>query len=121
MLNDYDDELTLTEYSSYGIQPKDTSTLCGRYKEPAYINLRDADGLTCLHRAAMTGEWALLPVLLRAGADVHALTPEGESALHLAARQGSKLAYRLLIQGGADPTLRNRQGETPEALLYVEH
>lgn len=117
MLLDFDDDPTQQDLHVYNRKLSQHF----RTLEARAVNVPDASGLTWLHRAAQTGEWALIPSLLRMGADVHALTPAGDTALHLAARLGAKLDYRLLVQGGADPSLPNKRGETPEDLLNGTH
>jgi ankyrin repeat protein len=51
-------------------------------------------------------------VLLEAGANPDALTPDGETALHLAAKDGKLDIVRALAEGGATLDLRNADGKT---------
>jgi ankyrin repeat protein len=57
-------------------------------------------------------------LLLAAGADPDALTPDGDSALHLAAKDGKLDIIRILADNGATLDLPNADGET--ALEIVE-
>lgn len=57
-------------------------------------------------------------LLLDAGANPDAVTPDGESALHLAAKAGKLDIIRILAAGGATLDLPNGDGET--ALEVVE-
>lgn len=57
-------------------------------------------------------------VLLDAGANPDAVTPEGEAALHIAAKDGKLDVVRLLADSGATLDLPNKDGET--ALEIVE-
>lgn len=86
----------------------------------------DYAGWTALHRAVAAPyreALDILPVLLRAGASVHAVTGEGFSPLHVAAMNGftpmevtpAQWARRLeiLCAAGADSNLRDLKGRTP--------
>jgi hypothetical protein len=51
-------------------------------------------------------------LLLEAGADADATTPDGDSALHLAAFAGKLDIVRVLVEGGADVNLKDKAGKT---------
>jgi ankyrin repeat protein len=51
-------------------------------------------------------------VLLEAGADPDAKTPDGDSALHLAAFAGKMDIVRVLVEGGANANLKDAAGKT---------
>ena len=51
-------------------------------------------------------------LLLQAGADPSAKTPDGDSALHLAAWEGKLAIVRALVEGGADMNLKDAAGKT---------
>jgi hypothetical protein len=51
-------------------------------------------------------------LLLEAGADPSAKTPDGDSALHLAAWDGKLSIVRALVEGGADLELKDAAGKT---------
>jgi ankyrin repeat protein len=51
-------------------------------------------------------------LLLEAGADPSAKTPDGDSALHLAAWEGKLEIVRALVEGGADMNLKDAAGKT---------
>jgi len=59
-----------------------------------------------------------MQVLLEAGADVDAVTDEGESVLHFAAMDGKLDVIRMLADAGATLDLKNNDGKT--ALEIVE-
>lgn len=63
-----------------------------------------AGGMTALLFAARQGSTAALPVLIAAGADVDARTPEGFSALVLAIHNRHNDAAMILIEAGASPS-----------------
>jgi ankyrin repeat protein len=65
---------------------------------------------TPLLKAAESGDYEIVGVLLAAGADVKATNSIGFSALHLV--PNAEIA-RVLIEAGADPTIRTTEGETP--------
>jgi hypothetical protein len=51
-------------------------------------------------------------LLLEAGADPSAKTPDGDSALHLAAFAGKRSIVRALVEGGADMELKDAADKT---------
>lgn len=51
-------------------------------------------------------------VLLAAGADADAKTPDGDTALHLAAFAGKMEVVRALVEGGADMNVKDAAGKT---------
>jgi ankyrin repeat protein len=51
-------------------------------------------------------------LLLAAGADPDAKTPDGDTALHLAAFAGKLDIVRALVEGGADPNVKDAAGKT---------
>ncbi len=57
-------------------------------------------------------------LLLEAGANPDALTPEGDATLHMAARAGKLDIIELLAEFGANLEIENEEGET--ALQIVE-
>ena len=58
---------------------------------------------TALHRAAWKGHDRIIaPLLLDAGADITALTRDGDNALHTASRYGHAAAARALLAAGVD-------------------
>ncbi|KIK97499.1 hypothetical protein PAXRUDRAFT_136196 [Paxillus rubicundulus Ve08.2h10] len=62
-------------------------------------------------------------MLIEKGANVHALTPDGDSVLHLAItnrdQQESLETVRMLVDAGCDPALCNSNGEPPLHVAIV--
>ena len=74
----------------------------------------DIDGDTVLHIAALSGAAAVIPVLVRAGADVNALrTREGGPPLARAVDAQQPAAARALLAAGANPNLRGSGEPAP--------
>jgi uncharacterized protein len=62
---------------------------------------------------------AILKLLLTAGADVHAVTSDGDTCLHIAARHNySAPVVCLLIKAGADMDAVNNRGKTAAAVAH---
>jgi len=59
-----------------------------------------------------------IALLIEAGANANAVTPEGDSALHIAAFEGKLDVVRALAEGGADLNVKDGAGKT--ALEVVE-
>src|SRR5262249_7673422 len=61
--------------------------------------------------------YRIASVLVEAGADVNARTPNGSTALHMLACRPQFFALEIadmLLQHGADPTIADERGQTPE-------
>lgn len=71
----------------------------------------NAEGLTPLMYAVMTAGSSVMRVLINAGANVNAATPDGITALHMAAYDLEKT--RLLLAHGANPNAALKSGATP--------
>jgi ankyrin repeat protein len=96
-------------------------------REPALIDARDAQAWTPPHYVADRGWLDLMTWLIAHGADVHAVTNEGETPLFFAANpakvDGNTAAcIRMLLEAGADINHRNGKGWTPlhDAAFYGE-
>jgi hypothetical protein len=73
------------------------------------VNAAAEDGRTPLHWAAGFDVPAAIPLLLRAGANVHARDVEGNTPIFVAGPD----AASMLIAAGADVHARNREGNVP--------
>lgn len=71
-----------------------------------------AFGLTPLGWASLTGNTAMITLLLDRGADIGAADGAGFTPLHQAAYFGKTPAVRLLLGRGADPLVRDKAGQT---------
>ena len=80
-------------------------------------------GSTAMHEAANIGKAAQMHALLEAGADVNALSDDGNSPLHalcaLAGYYNYIPAAALLVGKGADKSLLNKDGKTALELLIA--
>ena len=76
-------------------------------------SLQPEPGATALHRAALTGDRALVDSLLRAGADPGAGDQAGAQPLHYAARAGRREVVALLVDHGARVDAAADGGVTP--------
>lgn len=79
------------------------------------INLKDKDGLTPLHYAAMSGEADVIEWLLEKGCNPNLLTRDGKSALTYAAMAGKPSIVELLLKKSQKGTLNHadKNGYTP--------
>ncbi|MFE3032898.1 ankyrin repeat domain-containing protein [Streptomyces canus] len=76
------------------------------------LNVRDRQGRTPLHAAALRGDLAEVGQLIAAGADPSAADNNGFTPLHLAAQEGHAGAANALLDAGAEVDRRNRFGNT---------
>ena len=77
-------------------------------------------GRQIIHIACLTGSTELLEKALRAGANIHAKTANGNTPLHHAAWQGHSKLVDLLIERGADPKKQNYAGSTPYEMVGAQ-
>ena len=77
------------------------------------IDCRDTWRFSPLHWAAARGRLETVNLLKDKGADLMALTSDGESTLHLALKGGHIEVVRELIEGGSDIECRDRLHYTP--------
>jgi hypothetical protein len=80
--------------------------------EGASVNARGFLGRTPLMTAAFHHRQEAAKVLIARGADLNAVSPQGDTALHLAASHSTEVA-RVLIAAGADVNVRDKTGRTP--------
>jgi ankyrin repeat protein len=77
----------------------------------ASVNAPQGDGMTALHWAADRGDSAMADALLRAHADVKAVTRiGGYTPLHVASRSGSAAVVKALLKAGSDPNVLTGSG-----------
>ena len=80
--------------------------------------LRDSDGDTPLHCAAIGGKLEVAQILLKLNVEVNSRNVEGSTPLHHASRgswslpRGTAAIVRLLLDYGADAQMRNLSGKT---------
>jgi ankyrin repeat protein len=75
-------------------------------------DVRDRQGRTPLHAAALRGDLTEVERLIAAGADPSATDRNGFTPLHLAAQEGQLGAAQLLLDAGAEVDQRNKFGNT---------
>src|SRR5689334_17597397 len=75
-------------------------------------NVRDRQGRTPLHTAALRGDLAEVEQLIAADAEPSAADNNGFTPLHLAAQEGHTGAVQALLDAGAEVDRRNRFGNT---------
>ena len=79
----------------------------------ADVNAAQGDGMTALHWAAERGDSAMIAVLLRAKANVGAVTRIGAyTPLHIAAKTGNPAVVRALLDSGSDARALTSTGAT---------
>jgi uncharacterized protein len=76
-------------------------------------DLRDRQGRTPLHAAALRGDLSEVRKLIASGADPGAGDADGFTPLHLAAQELHVDAAAALLEAGADVNRRNRFGNGP--------
>lgn len=80
---------------------------------PDDLAARDTDGATPLMHAVRLASPALVQEMLRAGADIHAVTADGNQALWLACAGEISENIQLLVDAGAELQHVNFTGATP--------
>ena len=80
---------------------------------PAIVAGQPADDATPLHRAAHSGDAAMVGRLLEAGGEVDLATRHGVTPLALASARGHEAVVEALLDAGADPSRPSPDGETP--------
>ncbi|KAK4478826.1 hypothetical protein RD792_014327 [Penstemon davidsonii] len=78
----------------------------------AYINGRDQNGWTALHRAAFKGRVDVARTLIEKGIEINAKDEDGYTALHCAVGSGQSDVIELLVKKGADVEARTNKGVT---------
>jgi ankyrin repeat protein len=81
-------------------------------EDPGLALIKEADGTTPLHLAALYGRADAVRVLLAFHADVSAHDDNGDTPLHLAAAKGWQAVVLLLLANRADVNARDAHGAT---------
>lgn len=72
-------------------------------QEGADVNASQGDGMSALHWAARQGDVAMTAMLIRAGANVEAVTRIGHyTPLHVASKEGHDAVVAILLEAGAE-------------------
>jgi hypothetical protein len=81
--------------------------------DPDQVTIRDDDGYTALHWAAIRGQWAIVAELVAAAAPVNAVGADGGTPLHWACHHDRPDMVVQLLDAGARTDIHNRWGRTP--------
>ena len=102
-----------------GISPYNTTAMIRYLLEDAGkkddVNLKDFHDRTPLHEAAFHQNLEAVKNLLNYGADVNAISKEGNTPLH-GVRKGT-VVWDYLVEQGADISAKNKNGELPGELV----
>ncbi|XP_023273192.1 caskin-1-like isoform X2 [Seriola lalandi dorsalis] len=77
------------------------------------VNIQDADGLSPLHHAALSGNKDLISLLLEAQAAVDIKDHKGMRPLHYAAWQGKTEPMKMLLKAGSSVNGQSDEGQIP--------
>ncbi|KAM7419573.1 hypothetical protein PAMA_016601 [Pampus argenteus] len=77
------------------------------------VNIQDADGLSPLHHAALSGNKELISLLLDAQAAVDIKDHKGMRPLHYAAWQGKTEPMKMLLKAGSSVNGQSDEGQIP--------
>jgi ankyrin repeat protein len=92
----------------------DSATVRKLVQQGVSVNIAQGDGMTALHWAASKGNAEMASLLLRARANVNAVTRIGAyTPLHVASEVGSAPVVQALLKAGADPKAATTTGVTP--------
>ena len=101
-------------------QKADKAGLVALLKQKADVNAPQGDGMTALHWAAYRGDTEMADALVKAGANVKAVTRNGNiTPFSLACQNGNAAMIELLLKAGADPNGVILEGQTP--LMTAAH
>ncbi len=86
-------------------------------EQGANINAVDQWGRTSLHNIishlAFEDQLETVDLLIRLGADIHAVTPDGDTPLHYAAQWGHLSIVEKLVENNGDIYAPNKRGQIP--------
>ncbi|KAJ8001319.1 hypothetical protein DPEC_G00168310 [Dallia pectoralis] len=77
------------------------------------VNFQDADGLSALHHAALSGNKELISLLLESLATVDIKDQNGMRPLHYAAWQGKTEPMKMLLKAGSSVNIQSDEGQIP--------
>ncbi|XP_028977866.1 caskin-1 isoform X2 [Esox lucius] len=77
------------------------------------VNFQDADGLSALHHAALSGNKELISLLLESQATVDIKDQNGMRPLHYAAWQGKTEPMKMLLKAGSSVNIQSDEGQIP--------
>ena len=86
----------------------------------ADLFVKDAEGRTSLHLAAMYGYREMVAIILKHNPTVNVKDHEGNTPLHYAIMRGQKSVAYMLMEAGADMDVKNNKGEPALVVLELE-
>src|SRR5258706_8049834 len=95
------------------VKTANTREFRGLLQRRVDVNAAEADGMTALHWAAHRDDLEVVDLLIRAGANVNAVTDHRITPLALSCISGRGAVAERLLKGGADPNAALPGGETP--------
>ena len=104
------EDTPLNDAITWRIKPELIAMLLEAGADP---NIPDEGGDTALHKAAATGDIAVVKLLLDAQADINALTVWRYTPLTIAIFNEAEEVVALLLEAGADPTIADADGNKP--------
>jgi len=107
------DELLKKEVFSEAARGRYMSVAAILKFHPDYLNLRDGEGSTLLHRAASAGRLAITKFLISKGLAVDAVDNQGMTPIFFAILEGRRLVFDYLLEKGASATHRTKSNTTP--------
>ena len=78
----------------------------------ADIDVKNNNGDTPIHEAAVNGNTDIVKLLLERGAAIDVKTDFGNTPIHLAAVNGKTDTVKFLLSARADPYITNKDGKT---------
>lgn len=91
------------------------------FKQNLIIDIPNANGITPLHYACITGSKEVMDLLLDMGCNINAKDNEGNTCLHFGVTSGNERVVKKLLIRGADKTLRNNENKSPYDLAIEDN